>query len=229
MPSTSVAEICHCSDPPGNIENRLRDCLHHLSSSALFCRPPSAYQGAVSIRKTKNCLGEQMLLCLQCQTQLDPSLWAVLPRNAGGERKRGLAPPNSSHSEVFIPSNWTVPSEREAHAQLARGRQMPWVRLRRHDHMNVSLQPEEQLCLPLWHFLPACLLSKEMHCGTRQMTSFWFWLTASLEADSANILKWSEPMVKLYQPLCVTRVSISEKAGKLEYKTNFPPCKNPCL
>lgn len=109
----------------------------------------------------------------------------------------------------FHPSNWTLPSEHEAHAQLAWGRQMPWVRLRRHDHMNVSLQPKEQLCLPLWHFLPACILSKEMHCCTRQMPSFWFWLTASLEADSANILKWSEPMVKLYQPLCVTRVSIS--------------------
>lgn len=204
MPSsTSVAEICHCSDPPGNIENRLRDCLHHLSSSALFCRPPSAYQGAISIRKTKNCLGEQMLLCLQCQTQLDPSLWAALTRNVGGERKRGLVPPNSSHSDVFIPSNWTVPSEHEDHAQLAWGRQMPWVRLRRHDHMNVSLQPEEHLCLPLWHFLPACLLSKEMHCGTRQMPSFWFGLTASLEADSCKHFKMEWAYGKtLPAPLC---------------------------
>jgi len=49
------------------------------------------------------------------------------------------------------------------------------------------------------------------------------------EAGSANILKRIKPTAKLYQPLCVTRVSISEKAGRPECKIDFSTCKHPSL
>lgn len=85
-----------------------------------------------------------------------------------------------SHDVILMPK---APEECKCHGQ----------RLRRQDHMNVSPQPEEQLCLPLCHFLPAFLLSKEMHCCTSQMCFvFSHCLMQQFEQGAQNMMQPSD-------------------------------------
>lgn len=60
--------------------------------------------------------------------------------------------------------------------------------------------------------------------GKRQRTPYAIFLILpqyQRDSDCANILKLREPVTKLDQPLSVTTVSTSEKAGRNKCKTNF--------